>query len=160
MRNNIKKADSQIKQRVLDKQAKSGIIALDLSNVIPRSKIVRFAEDTFDVFLENYLTLKSKGRPVNPLQGTVSDTNFNKIISSFIMHEAETLVHGILREPYDMSQHTHAIIIQISNSLCFTNKSQIVPLYTRGMTYITNPSLSEQQVSDFRKFAHSLAVGV
>lgn len=158
---NISKAKNQIKKRVEDGQAKTGFIALDLSNIVPRNKVNEFSKITFNRFVENYESLEKKGRLTEGvLESILADKNFYKIISSYIMSEAETALYCKVPFDYDLGDTSLAIIFQTINSFSFEYKDKVMPLSTRGMTYFMNPSLSESQWNKTREFIHSLAVGV
>jgi hypothetical protein len=161
MLKNIKKANEQIDQRVANKEAKCGFIALDLSNIFPRDKVLTFAERTFNRFARNYEYLQNLGREfAGPLDGALKDKNLHNIISSAIMHEVETTFHSEVREPYGMGSNTLAIIIQSSNTFCFAHNGQVAPMPTRGMTYIFNPSLGNELQLKVKQMLHNLAVGI
>jgi hypothetical protein len=161
MLKNIKKANEQINQRVADKEAKCGFIALDLSNIFPRDKVLIFAERTFNRFARNYEHLQNLGREfADPLGGVLKDKNLHNIISGAIMHEVETTFHSEVREPYGMGPNTLAIIIQSSNTFCFARNGQAAPMPTRGMTYVFNPGLSSELKLKVKQMLHNLAVGI
>jgi hypothetical protein len=158
---NIKKADDQIKQRISDKQATCGFIALDLSNVCPRDKIKEYADYTFEKFIENYKAPNILNHTkTNPLRSVLSDKNFSNIIGSYIMHEIEILFLSEDNSRYVMSNSALAILVQTSNAFCFEHEGEVAPLSTRGMTYFMNPSINYARALEVNKLIHSLAVGV
>lgn len=133
---NIRKANNQIEKRIAENQAKIGFIALDLSHVLSTEKVKEFAHSAFDKFVENYKILKSRGRIEGDIPIAISENdNFKKIISSFVMHEAETTLYAELGFDYDMGSNTAAILFQAVNTFFFEFENSGLPLTTRGMTY-------------------------
>jgi len=158
---NVRKAKKQIEKRVGDGQAKFGFIALDLSHVCQPAYIQEFIDYTFERFLKNRHKLKNKLEFSDSIiKSILNDRNFYKIISSYIMSEIESMLYSELGFTYDMGQYTHAIIYQSLNSYCFEHEDSVVPLTTRGMSYIINRNLSPDEQLRTRKTIHSLAVGV
>ena len=158
---NIRKADNQISKRIKNGEAKKGLIALDLSNILPRSRIDDFVDFTFSRYVENYEILEKSGKlEGNILEQVLSDKNFYKIISNYITSELETALYNELGFEYKFEPYTKAIIFQSVNSFVFEYKGNILPLTTRGMTYFIDKKINKDAWADVKSFIHLLAVGL
>ncbi|MEY4978673.1 MAG: hypothetical protein RLZZ352_943 [Pseudomonadota bacterium] len=158
---NIQTAKHQIQTRVDDKQANCGFIALDLSHICPREKILEYVNYTLDKFITSYTMLSSKGYiNGNIVQHIIDDKNFSKIICSYIMMEVETCLYSELGFSYDLGKNTLAIIFQSINSFVFVHENQMFSITTRGMTYFVNDKLPLNTKEKTINFIHSLAVGI
>ncbi|QBR00882.1 hypothetical protein [Paraburkholderia pallida] len=158
---NISKADSQIATRIANGQAKFGFVAVDLSNLIPRKKIEDFVEFTLHKFVESYAKLEAKKLiSGNLVEHILLDKNFSKIVGLYSTFEIESILHEELGFSYKFGNGTMAILLQSINTFIFEYRDQVMPISTRGMTYITNPNLSQKNAANVKQFIHALAVGV
>ena len=159
---NIEKADKQIIQRVSDEQAVFGFIAIDLSHVIPREVINRFAGVVFNEFTESYRSMSMSGIRLrgNLIDHIMSDKNFYKIISNYIMHKAESVLHTEANLEPLISENTVAVLYQTVNSFYFELDGISLPLVTRGMSYYPNPNSARAASPQIKQLIHGLAVGV
>lgn len=159
---NIGKADEQITKRISCKQANFGFIAIDLSHVIPREAINKFARIVFDEFAEGYKSMSMSGIRLRGdiISHVMIDNNFYKIISNYIMHKAESMLHARANLESLITKNTAAILYQTLNSFYFELDGINLPLTTRGMSYYLNPNSPHAGLPEIKKTIHELAVGV
>jgi len=157
---NVDKGKLQIEKRVASGEVGFGFIALDVSNIFPESKAQEFINKTFDEFYKNHARLKEfQCFDQEVIDSVLEDKNFQKIIQSYIMHEAETALYSALPLRYDMGGATLAIIFQVNKCFLIEDRGQHIPLPIRGMTYLVNGKLSGDSRSNVENYIKRLAVG-
>ncbi|MHC0520547.1 hypothetical protein [Vibrio harveyi] len=157
---NVDKAKDQIEKRVTKEEAKFGFIALDISNIFPMEKAQNFVQEMFDTFAENHAKLKTFQRfDQSIIDSVLDDRNFQNLIQSYIMHEAETSLYSALPLRYAMGNSVFGIMFQVNKCFVITYEEQYVPIPTRGMTYLLNPALTDKSYKRVQQFIHGLAVG-
>lgn len=158
--NNVRKAKKQIEKRVSDGQAKFGLIAIDLSNVVSKDKINEFIKFTFDRYIENYKLLSDKGvLKGDVVENVMTDRNLPKIIQTYISSEVETVFYSNVGFDYDFGNDVRGILFQAMNSYPFECNSIIKPVVMRGMNYFIDKKLNDDEYSFVKKLIHQLAVG-
>ncbi|SEL57572.1 hypothetical protein [Acinetobacter sp. DSM 11652] len=167
---NISYAIDQINKRIESNLAEFGFIAIDLSHIIDKNKIRRFAKGIFNDFLSNYETLEEKSCfsydiKENGIENSLlKDKNFIQIIQSYINHELEKVFYSSLENKIlskiNNNQSIKAVIFQINESFCFENNSQLFPIPMRAMNYYINQSQSEEEYKLTQQYLHTLAVGI
>lgn len=167
---NVSYAIKQINKRIEEGLAEFGVIAIDLSHVIDKNKIRKFAKKIFNNFLENYKVLADQGCFSHDLQkeGLVSallkDKKFIAIIQSYITHEMEVIFyssfeHKVLSKIKN-NQSIKAVIFQMNESFCFENNGELFPIPMRAMQYYINQSLPDKEYDSVEKMIKDLAVGI
>lgn len=157
---NVDKAKEQVEVRVAKDEVKFGFIALDISNIFPMEKVQVFVQDNFDVFAKNHTKLKELQKfDQSVVDSVLEDRNFQKLIQSYIMHEAETSLYSTLSMRYAMGEAVFGIMIQVNKCFVVQYEDLYLPIPTRGMTYILNSGLSEEHSERIKRFIHTLAVG-
>lgn len=157
---NIDHGRRQIDERVANAEVTFGFIALDLSNIFPTEKAQRFIQQTYEIFYSNHAKLKEAQRSDRDIIDTViDDKNFQKIIHSYIMHEAEAALYSALKLTYDMGVNTVAIIYQVNRCFLMEGDEQNTLLPIRGMSYLLNNRLTENAQNKVANYIHRLAVG-
>lgn len=157
---NVDKGKYQIEKRVTNGEIKFGFIALDISNIFPTEKAQEFLQRIFDGFYSNHAKLKEFQRFDQEIVDSVlEDKNFQNIIQSYIMHEAETALYSALSLRYNMGGATLGIIFQVNKCFLIEGDEQYIPLPIRGMTYIINSRLSKDLQNNAAKYINLLAVG-
>lgn len=158
---NIKKAKKQVEKRVSNGQAKSGLIALDLSHLFPVDKVNDFVNTVFELFAANHeVTVPKQGIYGSVVEAVIADSNFRNIIQSYTMHEVENSLYSELMVDYDMGQSVLGIVFQSSNTFFVEYNGQFIPVPTRGLTYNLNSRLSKKSYLKVEEFIHKLAVGL
>ena len=161
---NVDKGKCQIEKRVANAEVKFGFIALDISNIFPMEKAQEFLQKIFEEFYSNHAKLKEFQRfDQEVVDSVLEDKNFQNIIQSYIMHEAEAEaeaeLYSALPLRYNMGSVTLGIIFQVNKCFLIEEGEQYIPLPIRGMTYILNSSLSKDSQNDVAKYINRLAVG-
>lgn len=157
---NVDKGKCQIEKRVTNAEVKFGFIALDISNIFPMEKAQEFLQKIFEEFYSNHAKLKEFQRfDQEVIDSVLEDKNFQNIIQSYIMHEAEAALYSALPLTYNMGSVTLGIIFQVNKCFLIEEDEQYIPLPIRGMTYILNSSLSKDSQNDVAKYINRLAVG-
>lgn len=157
---NVDKAKDQVEKRVAKGNVKFGFIALDISNVFPIEKVQHFVQRVFEDFYQNHEKLKEFQRfDQGIIDSVLEDRNFQKLIQSYIMHEAEVALYSALPLRYGMGKDVFGIIFQVNKCFVVQQNMQYVPIPIRGMTYLLNPRLPENSYREIQGYIHSLAVG-
>ena len=157
---NVGKAKDQIEERAAKGEVRFGFIALDISNVYPMEKTQEFLQRIFEDFYKNHAKIKNFQRfDQGVIDSVLEDGNFQKIIQSYIMHEAESALYSALPLSYNMGRVTLGIIFQVNKCFVVSDGERYVPVPIRGMSYILNDGLSEDTSTNVKKYIHSLAVG-
>lgn len=157
---NVDKAKDQIEKRVAMNEVKFGFVALDISNIFPMEKAQSFVQRIFEVFAQNHARLKDFQRfDQSVIDSVLEDVNFQKLIQSYIMHEAETSLYSALSLRYAMGSCVFGIIFQINQCFVVKYEGLYLPVPTRGMTYILNTDLSGEGYKKVQEYIHGLAVG-
>ncbi len=164
----IKKAISQIEERITQKKASYGIIALDISNLVDSEKIEKFTDEIFAYFLENtneiidscsFLKEALKDR----INSIIENDHFMKIIHTYIGHEMETTLYKQITEntkiKFENNVAVRAIIFQANVIIPFRDGENIIAVNSRAMSYLINSSLQEHQKEEMQIILHSLLVG-
>lgn len=157
---NVDKAKKQIEARVDKGEVKSGFISLDISNIYSAEKVQEFFQKIFEDFYRNHAKLKEFQRfDQDAIDSVLEDRNFQKIIQSYMMHEAESALYSALPLRYNMGSATLGITFQVSTCFVIKGGDEYIPIPIRGMTYILNSGLSENSYQTVKAYIHSLAVG-
>lgn len=157
---NVDKAKDQVEKRVVKGDVKFGFIALDISNIFPMEKAQGFIQRIFEDFYQNHRKLKEFQRfDQSVIDSILEDMNFQKLIQSYIMHEAETTLYSALSLRYDMGNNVFGITFQVNKCFVVQYNEYYVPIPIRGMNYLLNPRLSEKSYKKVQGYIHSLAVG-
>lgn len=158
---NVRTARDQINTRISTGLAQYGFIALDLSTLGVKRRVQDFANYAFAMCLENYRTLQARGRIQSLLASEiVHDNNFREIVSKYTMLEAETALMAELGFSFELGENVRAIIFQKLNTFVFEYDADVALVSTRGLSYLLNPELDEEQARETKQFIHRLAVGV
>lgn len=157
---NVDKAKDQIEKRAAKNEVKYGFIALDISNIFPMEKAQNFVQRMFGEFAQNHAKLKEFQRfDQSVIDCVLDDKNFQDLIQSYIMHEAESLLYSALSLRYVMGNSVFGIMYQVNKCFVVQYEGLWLPIPTRGMTYILNSGLSENGYQKVERFIHRLAVG-
>lgn len=157
---NVDKARDQIEKRVAKGDIKFGFIALDISNIFPMEKAQDFIQEMFEDFYQNHSKLKEfQSFDQDVIDSVLEDRNFQNIVQSYIMHEAETALYSALPLRYDTRENVIGILFQVNKCFVVQYSEQYVPIPIRGMTYLLNPRLPENVSTNVKNYIHSLAVG-
>jgi hypothetical protein len=157
---NVDKAKKQIEDRVSTDAAKFGFIALDISNIFPMEKVQDFVQKVFNDFANNHEKLIEFQRfDQNVVDSVLDDSNFQKLIQSYIIHEAETTLYSALPLRYGMGEKVFGIIFQVNKCFVVEYNAHYQPIPIRGMTYLLNPRLPKNSSEKVTGYIHSLAVG-
>jgi len=160
LRDNIKKAIKQINTRVDNKEAKVGIVALDLSHIYEDEKIQKFIEYVFSLFLNNYKKINDDEKL---LESILINNHFKSIIMTYVTHELEiSLYKNISKNILEqmMNNKIVAIMYQMNYSHFFEYNEEVISVPFRAMTYIINPKLMEEKKINVKKILHSLQTGI
>lgn len=157
---NVDKAKKQIEERVTRNEVQYGFIALDISNIFPTEKSQDFLQKIFEDFYNNHAKLKEFQRfDQNIVDSVLEDRNFQKIIQSYIMHEAETALYSALPFRYKMGSVTLGVTFQVNKCFVISDSGLDIPLPIRGMTYKLNDRLSKDSHDKIEQYIQRLAVG-
>lgn len=157
---NVDKAKDQVEKRVVKGEVKFGFIALDISNIFPMEKAQKFIQGVFKDFSQNHEKLNNFQRvDQGVVESVLEDKNFQSLIQSYIMHEAETALYSTLPIRYCMGSDVFGIMFQVNKCFVVQYNEQYIPIPTRGMTYLLNSKLSENGYKNVQNYIHSLAVG-
>lgn len=171
---NISEAIDQISERIKNKSAEKGIVALDLSNLIDKAEIVNFSTQVFEKFMVKQDILNKNGYFYNELQEPINlleeNRNFRTIIQRYIQNELETVFYKSLKtevvKKLEGNNEVKAIIYQCYIGILFEYKNEKensiepLPLPMRIMTFFINPNLSEDEKLEFYTVFKDLAVGL
>ncbi|MDM1784466.1 hypothetical protein [Acinetobacter bereziniae] len=171
---NISEAIDQISDRIKNKSAEKGIVALDLSNLIDKDEIENFSIQVFEKFIVQQDILNKNGYFYNKFQEPINllkeNKNFRNIIQSYIQNELETVFYKSLKtevvKKLNENNEVKAIIYQCYIGILFEYKSEKensiepLPLPIRAMTFFINPKLSESEKLEFCEEIKDLAVGI
>lgn len=157
---NVDKAKYQIEGRVAKGEVKFGIIALDISNIYPMEKAQEFLQRVFEDFYRSHVKVNEFQRfDQSVVDSVLEDRNFQNIIQSYIMHEAESALYSALPLRYSMGEVVLGVIFQINKCFVISDSERYIPIPIRGMTYLLNDRLSESSHKKIKEYIHSLAVG-
>lgn len=171
---NISEAIDQISERIKNKSAEKGIVALDLSNLIDKAEIVKFSTQVFENFMVKQNILNNNGYFYNELQEPIdllkTNINFRTIIQSYVQNELETVFYKSLKKEVikklEENNEVKAIIYQCYIGILFEYKNENensiepLPLPMRATTFFINRNLSENEKLEFYKIMKDLAVGI
>ncbi|AZL68722.1 hypothetical protein [Pseudomonas oryziphila] len=164
LRPNLSKGLKQLDERVEKKLASYGFVALDLSALVDHQKIWNFAQSVFSEFLGVYAKLEERNKLAagGILQHATKDKNFEKIISSFVSLQIESIFYGELgdHEVEKMSKHCLGVLFQCSVDLVFEHDEELLPVSIRAMNYFINPSIPASQHDEIRHAIKNLASGI
>lgn len=162
-------AIKQLDKRLHAAQAKTGIVAVDISNLIDKEKIWQFSQELFESFAKNYELLVDRRSAFayeiskdGIIQSILSDRNFSGIIASYASHEAEAVFYRNFKrsEIEKLDTEKVAVIFQINHCLCFEYQGKVVPVPFRSANYYINKNLSDESYKEVEVLLHSLAVGI
>ncbi|ENO1794304.1 MULTISPECIES: hypothetical protein [Vibrio] len=157
---NVDKAKSQVEKRVAQNEVNFGFIALDISNIFPMEKVQSYLQNMFEEFAENHDKLKKFQQfDQSVVDSVLDDINFQQLVQSYIMHQAETSLYSALSLRYSMGSSVYGIMFQVNKCFVVQYEDLYLPIPTRGMTYILNPRLPEKASSVVQGYIHKLAVG-
>ncbi len=168
MANNIKKAISQATDRVDKNQAKYGLVALDLSNIIDIEKINQFSQYVFSDFYKK-MTELSKNSYVSEITNgniellVIENNHFKKIIKNFIASELEycfykNISKDILKD-LGSDMKVIAIIYQSKNIFLFQSEKALTPINNRSLGYFISDTLPNKAYNLLENLIHGLATG-
>ncbi|WP_447780210.1 hypothetical protein [Pseudomonas plecoglossicida] len=163
----VKYASDQLKRRFDQGVAKYGFIAVDVSALIDRNRAADYARFTFERFEESYSYMARSGsfapaiRERGVLGSIESDSNFRKIVSSYLAHQAEFALHSNLGDfrLEDLPGNCWGIIIQSTVPVSISDTEKMVPIPVRTTSYFLNPSFPEELKSTMRDFISQLSTG-
>jgi hypothetical protein len=167
VKSRVKYASDQLERRFDEGLATYGFIAVDVSALIDRNKFKQFASSAFECFEKTYTVMASAGsfaptiRENGILSSIESDKNFQKIITSYLAHQAEFALHSNLGDfrLEHLPQNCWGIIIQSTVPLSISNNEKLVPIPIRTTSYFLNPSFPEQLKNEMRDFLGQLSTG-
>ncbi|WP_454562766.1 hypothetical protein [Pseudomonas sp. AIG] len=167
-RSEFSDAASQLNKRIQAGQAKTGIIAIDISNMVDRQRIFEFSQELFATFVRNYeLLIESRcsfshgiaedGVSVSVLE----DKNFVHLINRYIGHELEMVFHrNFKRSEHDkLSAAIVGAFYQANLDLCFEYQGLIHPVPLRSAGHFVNMALEDSAYDNIQKLFKSMAVG-
>lgn len=150
----------QIITRVTNEEAKFGFIALNVSELIDSNDIQIFVDFVLLRYLEKYKRIYTDYNPEQLLKTISADNNFQKIITSYVMNDAETVVYSKLRPPIRMPENIKGMIFQAQLQIILACEDERLPIPIRGKTYHLNHDLPEDKYHEFSVMIHKLAVGI
>lgn len=156
---NIDKAIKQIDKRIFDKQAKYGLIALDLTHICQDESFYNNIQLIYKMFLDENKKLTNLYSEDELLFSVVSNKNFKNSIHAYLNHTFETTFRSSFN-PKKLNINTKAIIYQCNFSFSFSDKENIIPISSRNMTFYLNDNLNEEEKKEMENLIHSLAVGI
>ncbi|MBX8475533.1 hypothetical protein K5D38_12155 [Pseudomonas cichorii] len=168
-RNEFSDGASQLNKRIQAGQAESGIIAVDISNLVDRQRIFEFSQDLFSLFVKNYellvesrCSLSHEIAADGVLKSIISDQNFIGLIKAYIGHELEMVFHRNFKrsERDKLSGAIVGVFYQANLDLCFEHKESIHPVPLRSACYFVNMELEDSAYNSTRDLFRSMAVGI
>lgn len=163
----VRYASDQLERRFEEGLATHGFIAVDVSALIDRNKFRQFADGVFECFEGTYTAMSSAGsfaptiRENGILSSIKSDANYQKIITSYIAHQAEFALHSNLGDfrLEHLPKNCWGIIIQSTVPLSISDNERMVPIPIRTTSYFLNPSFPEKLKGEMRDFLGRLSTG-
>lgn len=169
MEKNIKKAISQIEKRISNNQAKFGIIALDLRNVIDVKKIDNFSNELFNNFYQIISELKNNPTMSKKIVGEVSanvifNGDFQNIASSYFHSNLEYSfyknINKNIQNKLNSNINIWGIFFQANHSFILQYDDEVVPIPNRGLGYYLNERLPKEGYHIVQNLIHQLATGI
>lgn len=168
MSNNIKKAISQAIGRVDKSQAKYGLVAVDLSNIIDIKKIDKFSQYIFSDFYSKMKELSKNSYASEITNGNIEllvieNPHFQKIIEYFVASELEycfykNISSDILKK-LGNDMKVMAIIYQYKNIFLFKNENGLIPINNRSLGYCISDFLPKREYDLLENFIKGLVTG-
>lgn len=166
---NVNKAIKQIDNRIADRLAEQGIIAVDLSHIINISDFDTIAQKVFTEFYAMNESLSkhsfvsdSIGNDI--LTSTLENTNFKQILQSYytayLEHNFYENLNQNTKKKIKNNLRVKAIIFQSRNLIIFKSPTGTAPVMNRGMTYYLNENLPEKEKQVLKGIISNLAVGI
>lgn len=166
---NIKKAISQIEKRISNNQAKFGIIALDLRNVIDIEKIDNFSNELFNHFYQIISELKNNPAMSKIIVGEVSanvilNNDFKNIVSSYFHSHLEysfyKSINKTIQNKVNENVGIWGMIFQANHLFVLQYGDEVVPIPNRGLGYYLNERLPKEGYHIVQNLIHQLATGI
>ena len=163
---NIKKANSQIINRVNNNLASKGFISIDITNIFDHEKIKEFTKYTFPIFYEEYLNL---GHPENGcIKSIVTDKNFRMIFQGFSTALLEFAFHSMfkkIRNNVTLNENVMGIFFQAETFFPLETETAKMLIAQRLGTYHINDSYiqnnkDKETTQDVSAFFRSLPSGI
>lgn len=156
---NIDKAIKQIDKRISDKQAKYGLIALDLTHICQDKDFYNNIQLIYKMFLDENKKLTNLYLENELLYSVVVNKNFKNCIHAYLTHTFETTFRSSFN-PKKLNINTKAIFYQCNFSFSFSYNDFTIPISSRNTTFYLNDNLSEEEKKEIESLIHSLAVGI
>ncbi|MBQ4799889.1 hypothetical protein J8L73_12230 [Pseudoalteromonas sp. MMG006] len=157
----LSEASKQINTRVVDKEAKFGFVAMNVSELINQDKLLSFTDFLVKRFIKNYqLIYKKVDDPLTILKCIASDNNFEQIVSGYLSSEMEAVIYSKIPAPIKMSDNVKGIIFVSQTQIDIHNDESVLPINIRGRTYHLNHDLSREEYHECGLMIHKLAVGI
>lgn len=168
-RSEFSDAASQLNKRIQVGQAKIGIIAIDISNLVDRQKIFDFSQELFATFVKNYeRVIENRGSFAHGISedgvssSILKDKNFVTLIKGYIGHELEMVFHrNFKKSEHDkLSDEIVGTFYQANIDLCFEYQGLIHPVPLRNACHFINLDLDDSTYDSIHKTFQSMAVGI
>ncbi|WP_181265762.1 hypothetical protein [Pseudomonas aeruginosa] len=168
-RNEFSDGASQLNKRIQAGQAETGIIAIDISNLVDRQRVFDFSQYLFSLFIRNYELLVesrcslSHGIAADGVSKSIlKDQNFIGLIKTYIGHELEMVFHRNFKksERDKLSEAIVGVFYQANLDLCFEYKESIHPVPLRSACYFVNMELEDSAYNSTQDLFRSMAIGI
>jgi hypothetical protein len=167
-RSEFSDAASQLDKRIQAGQAKTGIIAIDISTLVNRQRILDFSQELFTMFVKNYeILIESRSAFSNGIAedgvsvSILKDRNFVNLIKGYIGHELEMVFFRNFKksERDKLSDAIVGAFYQANLDLCFEYQGLIHPVPLRSAGHFVNLGLEDSAYGSIQKLFSSMAVG-
>ena len=150
----------QINTRVENKEAKFGFIAFNVSELIDLNDIQSFVDFLVLRYIEKYKKIYKNYNSEQLLKIIAEDKNFQKIVTSYLMNDAESVIYSKLRLPLRMTENVKGMIFEAQLQITLSCKDASLPIPIRGKSYHLNHDLSQEEYKKYAVMIHKLAVGI
>lgn len=151
---------NQINTRVANKEAKFGLVALNLTEMINLEDIQNFTDSLMLTFIKSYKNIYKNSESNSLLKLIAEDKNFQQIVTCYASHQAEAVLYSKLQLPIKMSENVKGIIHELQTQLVISYEEATLPIPIRGKSYHLNHNLSQEEYTKYLEIIHNLAVGI
>lgn len=160
LKGNVRTAVSQINKRIEANLAKSGFIALDLTNLIDFDEVNIFVQDLFSRYVKGVEILRDN-KKINAeiIHMVITNRSFTNIIAMYVSNMLEVLLFSEIGFEYDLTPNTRFVFIQANFVFTLEHEGNVAPLPIRSATYFVDKSLPVEVYNNCCLYAKSLASG-